>query len=192
MAVNCYNKNKYLNHPSSGCDVSDTFCCILPANLTLSINGLLTWIGRGFGIHHLTLELIIGYIFYPITFLLGCPRAEILRVSQLFATKLVANEFAAYTNLQSIAHSDNPLSPRAYTIASYGLCGFANLGSLGIQIGVLSALGPSRGRIVAQIALSAMICGFISTLQTAGIVYVVIFNSIHLTTLIHVTSGMLV
>lgn len=138
--------------------------------LVATINGLLTWIGRGFGIHHLTLELVIGYIFYPVTFLLGCPRAEILRVSQLFATKLVANEFAAYLNLQSIVHSDNPLSPRAYTIASYGLCGFANLGSLGIQIGVLSALGPSRGKVVAQIALSAMICGFISTLQTAGIV----------------------
>lgn len=144
----------------------------------------MTWIGRGFGIHHLTLELVIGYIFYPVTFLLGCPRAEILRVSQLFATKLVANEFAAYLNLQSIVHSDNPLSPRAYTIASYGLCGFANLGSLGIQIGVLSALGPSRGKVVAQIALSAMICGFISTLQTAGIVYVVILCSMVFGTLI--------
>jgi CNT family concentrative nucleoside transporter len=133
------------------------------------INGLLTWIGRGFGIHHLTLDLIIGYIFYPVTFLLGVPRAEILRVSQLFATKLVANEFAAYLNLQAIVNSPAPLSPRAYTIASYGLCGFANLGSLGIQIGVLGALAPSRGRIIARIALSAMICGFISTLQTAGI-----------------------
>ncbi|KAG6828746.1 hypothetical protein H0H87_001005 [Tephrocybe sp. NHM501043] len=133
------------------------------------INGLLTWIGRGFGIHHLTLELIIGYIFYPVTFFLSVPRAEILRVSQLFATKLVANEFAAYINLQALM-KDNPLSPRAYTIASYGLCGFANLGSLGIQIGVLGALAPSRSKVIARIALSAMICGFLSTLQTAGIV----------------------
>ncbi|KAG6920104.1 hypothetical protein DXG01_010172 [Tephrocybe rancida] len=137
--------------------------------LVATINGLLTWIGRGFGIHHLTLELIIGYIFYPMTFFLSVPRAEILRVSQLFATKLVANEFAAYINLQTIMAS-NPLSPRAYTIASYGLCGFANLGSLGIQIGVLGALAPSRSRVIARIALSAMVCGFLSTLQTAGIV----------------------
>ncbi|KAG6820517.1 hypothetical protein H0H93_015990 [Arthromyces matolae] len=134
------------------------------------INGLLTWIGRGFGIHHLTLELVIGYIFYPLTFFLSVPRAEILRVSQLFATKLVANEFAAYLSLQSIMESNNPLSHRAFTVASYGLCGFANLGSLGIQIGVLSSLAPSRGKVIAQIALSAMICGFLSTLQTAGIV----------------------
>ncbi|KAF8626833.1 hypothetical protein AX15_004664 [Amanita polypyramis BW_CC] len=137
--------------------------------LVSTINGLLTWIGRGFGIHHLTLELIIGYIFYPITFFLGVPRHEILRVSQLLAQKLIANEFVAYTTLQGIVKSDNPLSPRAYTIASYALCGFANLGSLGIQIGVLSALAPSRGKVIARIAPSAMICGFISTLQTAGI-----------------------
>lgn len=136
------------------------------------INGLLTWIGHGFGINHLTLELVIGYIFYPITFFLGVPRAEILRVSQLFATKLIANEFSAYLDLQKIVGSDSPLSPRAYTIASYGLCGFANLGSLGIQIGVLGALAPSRGKVIARIAFSAMVCGFMSTLQTAGIVYV--------------------
>ncbi|KAF9453969.1 hypothetical protein P691DRAFT_770974 [Macrolepiota fuliginosa MF-IS2] len=138
--------------------------------LVATINGLLTWIGRGFGINHLTLELIIGYIFYPLTFLLGTPRAEILRVSQLLATKLVANEFSAYLSLQDITHSAVPLSLRAYTIASYSLCGFANLGSLGIQIGVLGALAPSRGKVIARIALSAMICGFLSTLQTAGIV----------------------
>ncbi|KAF8659230.1 hypothetical protein AX16_001890 [Volvariella volvacea WC 439] len=138
--------------------------------LVAMINGLLTWIGRGFGITELTLQLVIGYIFYPITFFLGVPRSEILRVSRLFATKLVANEFAAYLELQSIMNSDNPLSFRAFTIASYGLCGFANLGSLGIQIGVLGALAPSKGKIIARIAFSAMLCGFLSTLQTAGIV----------------------
>ena len=71
--------------------------------------------------------------------------------------------------LQTIMSGDNPLSPRGYTIASYALCGFANLGSLGIQIGVLSALAPSRARVIARIAGSAMVCGFISTLQAAGI-----------------------
>ena len=65
--------------------------------------------------------------------------------------------------------SDNPLSDRGFNIASYALCGFANLGSLGIQIGVLGALAPSRARIIARIAMSAMLCGFVSTLQTAGI-----------------------
>ncbi|KAH0827922.1 Na+ dependent nucleoside transporter C-terminus-domain-containing protein [Lanmaoa asiatica] len=131
-------------------------------SLIATINGVLTWVGRGFGIHQLTLQLILGYIGYPITFFLGVPSAEILRVSQLLATKLIENEFAAYLELQAIQASSNPLSPRAYTIASYSLCGFANLGSLGIQIGVLSALAPSQAKPIATLAGSAMICGFIS------------------------------
>lgn len=138
-------------------------------SLVACINGLLTWIGKGFGIHALTLQLILGYVFYPVTFLLSVPRHEILPVAQLLATKLVANEFVAYLDLQAIMASDSPLSERGYTIASYALCGFANLGSLGIQIGVLSALAPSRARVIAKLAASAMICGFISTLQAAGI-----------------------
>ncbi|KAI0745002.1 Na+ dependent nucleoside transporter C-terminus-domain-containing protein [Earliella scabrosa] len=135
-------------------------------SLVATINGLLTWVGKGFGISALTLELILRYVFYPVTFLLGVPRNEILAVSELLAMKLVQNEFVAYLALQNL---ETPLSHRGYTIASYALCGFANLGSLGIQIGVLSALAPSRAKIIARIALSAMICGFISTLQAAGI-----------------------
>ncbi|KAG7444793.1 uncharacterized protein BT62DRAFT_933846 [Guyanagaster necrorhizus] len=138
-------------------------------SLVSAINGLLTWIGHGFGIDQLTLQLIIGYIFYPVTFFLGVPRDEILQVSQLLATKLVANEFSAYEKLQTLMASDNALSQRGYTIASYALCGFANLGSLGIQIGVLGALAPSKNKVIARIAVSAMICGFFSTLQTASI-----------------------
>ena len=138
--------------------------------LVAMINGLLTWIGKGFGIEALTLQLVLGYIFYPVSFLIGVPRAEILTVSRLLATKLVANEFAAYLELQAIMAGDNPLTHRAHTIATYALCGFANLGSLGIQIGVLGALAPSKVKIIATIAGSAMICGFLATLQTAGIV----------------------
>ncbi|CCM05697.1 uncharacterized protein FIBRA_07929 [Fibroporia radiculosa] len=138
-------------------------------SLVAAVNGLLTWIGRGFGFHALTLQLILRYIFYPITFFIGVPTGEILRVAELLATKLIANEFVGYTDLQTIMHSDNPLSQRAFTIASYSLCGFANLGSLGIQVGVLSALAPTQAKIIARIATSAMICGFISTLQAAGI-----------------------
>jgi len=138
-------------------------------SLVATINGLMTWIGQGFGIHHLTLQLVLRYVFYPVTFFMGVPRPEILRVAELLATKLVENEFVGYSTLQEIMASDDPLSFRAYTIASYALCGFANLGSLGIQIGVLSALAPSRAKIIARIALSAMACGFISTMQAAGI-----------------------
>ncbi|KAL6300614.1 Na+ dependent nucleoside transporter C-terminus-domain-containing protein [Sparassis latifolia] len=138
-------------------------------SLVAMINGLLTWIGKGFGLHQLTLQLILRYVLYPVTFFMGVPRNEILRVSELLATKLIENEFVGYSDLTTIMKSHNPLSQRAFTIASYALCGFANLGSLGIQIGVLSALAPSRAKIISRIAFSAMFCGFISTMQTAGI-----------------------
>jgi CNT family concentrative nucleoside transporter len=131
-------------------------------SLIAAINGLLTWVGKGFGINHLTLELIIGYIFYPIAFFLGVPRGEILRVSRLLATKLVANEFSAYLSLQAIMASNDPLSYRAWVITQYALCGFANLGSVGIQIGVLSAMAPGKASVISRVALSAMICGFIT------------------------------
>jgi hypothetical protein len=100
-----------------------------------------------------------------------------MRVSELLATKLVENEFAAYLELQALMASNDALSTRGFTIASYALCGFANLGSLGIQIGVLAALAPSRTRLIARIGPSALICGFISTLQAAGIacVYIIYF-----------------
>lgn len=92
---------------------------------------------------------------------MGVPRDEILTVSRFIATKFVANEFVAYTALTA-AQKTAPLSPRAYTIASYALCGFANIASIGIQIGVLSALAPSRAKAIVRLAPSAMICGFVS------------------------------
>ena len=158
--------------------------------LVYTVNGLLTWIGRGFGIYELTIQLVVGYVLYPVTFFMGVPRGEIYRVAKLLATKLVANEFVAYLELQAIRESANPLSARAEIIASYALCGFANLASLGIQIGVLSSLGPARGKSIARLAPSAMLCGFLSTMQTAGIAYVL--STSRVDSLLMCSSGMLV
>ncbi|ESK93550.1 h+ nucleoside cotransporter [Moniliophthora roreri MCA 2997] len=137
-------------------------------SLLALLNNLLTWIGRGFGIQDLTLVLILGYVFYPLAFLIGIPRDELLPVAQLLATKFVSNELLAYANLQTLMESDNPLSERAYTITSYALCGFANLSSLAVQ-SVLIALAPDRAQVIVKVAFSALICGYVSTLQTAAI-----------------------
>lgn len=100
-----------------------------------------------------------------------------MRVSELLATKLIENEIVAYRELQVMMASGDPLSKRGFTIASYALCSFANLTSLGIQIGVFSALAPSRRRFIASIGPSTLICGFISTLQAAGIACVSFYSS---------------
>ena len=83
-------------------------------------------------------------------------------------TKLVANEFVAYTALQTDpAYAD--LSSRSRLIVTYALCGFANIGSLGTQIGVLSQIAPGRGGDVSRVALSALISGALSTFTSASI-----------------------
>lgn len=157
-----------------------TFC-------SCSVNSLLTWIGLGFGIHQLTLQLIFGYIFYPLAFLIGIPRTELLPVARLLATKLVANELVAYTELQALMKTDAALSARAYTITTCrallyalllslahscrildALCGFANISSLAVT-GVIAALAPSKATTAAKIAFSALLCGFLTTMQTAAI-----------------------
>ena len=164
-----------------------TLLCII-ALLGLA-NGLLTWWGRYLNINNppLTVELIVGYICYPIAFLLGVPRnGDLLKVGQLIGTKLIAvkdpflaqglvvanmllqNEFVAYTALQTDpAYAD--LSPRSRLIATYALCGFANIGSLGTQIGVLSQIAPGRGGDVSRLAVSALIAGALSTFTSASI-----------------------
>ena len=172
-----------------------TLLCII-ALLGLA-NGLLTWWGRYLNINNppLTVELIVGYICYPIAFLLGVPRnGDLLKVGQLIGTKLIAvsyyfslqvmailtsappqNEFVAYTALQTDpAYAD--LSPRSRLIATYALCGFANIGSLGTQIGVLSQIAPGRGGDVSRLALSALIAGALSTFTSASIAGMLITN----------------
>ncbi|MCJ1454106.1 hypothetical protein MMC28_004456 [Mycoblastus sanguinarius] len=153
-----------------------TLLCII-ALLGLA-NGLLTWWGRYLNINNppLTVELIVGYICYPIAFLLGVPRnGDLLKVAQLIGTKLIANEFVAYTALQTDpAYAD--LSPRSRLIATYALCGFANIGSLGTQIGVLSQIAPGRSGDVSRLALSALIAGALSTLTSASIAGLLVTN----------------
>lgn len=157
-----------------------TLLCII-ALLGL-IDGLLTWWGRYInldGEYDLTLELILGYIFYPVAFLLGVSRQgnDLLLVGRLIGVKVITNEFVAFTMLQANDAPDSPyhgLSPRSRLIATYALCGFGNIGSLGTQIGVLSQISPGRSGDVSRLAMSALISGVFSTLSSASIAGLVV------------------
>ncbi|KAL9071410.1 MAG: hypothetical protein Q9161_004269 [Pseudevernia consocians] len=148
--------------------ILSTLLCII-ALLGLA-NGLLTWWGRYLNINDppLTVELIVGYIWYAYFEVILPFVFHLLKVAQLIGTKLVANEFVAYTALQTDSTYEN-LSPRSRLIATYALCGFANIGSLGTQIGVLSQIAPGRGGDVSRLALSALISGALSTFTSASI-----------------------
>lgn len=143
--------------------------CLCIIALVSLVNGLLTWFGSFWNIKALSLNLIFSYIFYPATFLLGVPRNEIFTISKLIAAKFIQNEYVAYTMLITEAPY-NQLSDRGTLIATYALCGFANLGSVGITLGVLNTL--SKGRRAGDIAkniISALFSGFIATMMSAAV-----------------------
>jgi len=122
------------------------------------INALLGWLGGFFQVPQLSITFLAGYILYPVAALLGIPNGEIYLVAQLIGTKIVQNEFVAYTSLSSETQYTS-MSTRSQLIATYALCGFGNISALGIQIGVLGQLGPGKKPVFAQVALSALVAG---------------------------------
>ncbi|KAK3714781.1 hypothetical protein LTR37_007515 [Vermiconidia calcicola] len=148
------------------------------------VNGLLTWFGRYLnldGEYDLTLQLILSYVFYPVAFLLGVPRGpDLLKVGKLLGTKVIVNEFVAYDMLANDPEFQT-LSPRSMLIATYSICGFGNIGSLGTQIGVLSQIAPGRSGDVSKLAISALITGVLATLSSASIAGLVIQNEVTFT-----------
>ena len=125
------------------------------------INALLGMIYPGFG-----LNVIFGYLFYPLAWAMGVPHAEVMQVATMMGQKLTINEFVAYTNLIAVKAT---MSPKALAIASFALCGFANFSSVGIQIGGIGELAPSRRADLAKLGLKALLCGTLASYLSATI-----------------------
>lgn len=165
-SLHAFANGSWLGIKIAGMIIAGLLCILALLGL---VDGLLGWWGRYLNIHNLTIQLILGYIFYPIAFLLGVERnGDLLLVAELIGTKVIANEFVAFQKLAKDA-SYAALSDRSRLIATYAVCGFGNISSVGIQIGVLSQLAPGRAGRVAKVALSALMSGVISTLTSASI-----------------------
>ncbi len=130
------------------------------------INFLLGKLGGLAGMPTLSLDLILGYLFAGFAWCMGVPAAEIVQAGSLMGTKLAANEFVAYLNLKPMIES-GALSAKTIAIVSFALCGFANFGSLGIQIGGISALEPSLRSRLTKIAMRALIAGTLASYMSA-------------------------
>jgi len=136
------------------------------------LNFIIAWIGSLMGFD-VTLEVLLGYLFAPLAWTMGVPWEECRIVGQLLGEKLVLTELVAYTDLAANLNSANPISYRSSVICSYALCGFANFASIGIQIGGIGGIAPSRTRDLAKIGLMAMIGGALAANMTgtvAGII----------------------
>ncbi|ETS72968.1 hypothetical protein PFICI_15360 [Pestalotiopsis fici W106-1] len=146
--------------------ISTTLLCII-AFVGL-INGVLGWWGKYLQILDppLTLQLILGYLLYPVAWLLGVPNQDLRTVGEIIGIKIITNEFVAFATLTA---ETTTLTTRGRVIATYACCGFGNIGSLGNQIGVLSQIAPGRVGDVSRVAVSALFSGIVATLSSASI-----------------------
>ncbi len=139
------------------------------ADAILSATG--GWVGGLFGYDHWDWSLanIFGYAFAPIAWLLGIPWADALYAGELMGLKIVFNEFIAYTQMVEWLQPDSgvALSERSTLILTYALCGFANFGSVGIQIGGIGGIAPGRRAELARLGIKAMLGGALATMMTA-------------------------
>jgi CNT family concentrative nucleoside transporter len=131
----------------------------------------LSWIGVslnavGLNVDHLRLKDVVGSVFSLFAIIMGVPVKESLSVGSLMGTKMVINEFVAYTDLSPMIQQ-GLLSAKSVVIASFALCGFANFSSVAIQLGGIGALAPDRKADLARLGLKAMICGTMASYISA-------------------------
>lgn len=116
----------------------------------------------------LSLQFFMGYAFAPIAWLIGTPNVDIVHMGRLLGEKTILNEFVAYLTLGGMK-ADGILQDKTVILATYALCGFANIGSIGIQIGGIGGLAPGKRKILSQFGVKALIGGTIAALLTAAI-----------------------
>ena len=135
------------------------------------LNGILGGVGGWFGMPELTLELLLGWAFSPLAFLLGVPWEEAVVAGSFIGQKLVVNEFVAYLNFAPYLADGATvlLSPKSVAIISFSLCGFANLSSIAILLGGLGGMAPSRRKDIARMGLLAVMAGTMSNLMSGTI-----------------------
>ena len=135
------------------------------------INGILAWAGSLFTADAVSLQLLLGYLFSPVAWLLGVPWEQAVTGGSFIGQKLVLNEFVAFTEFIPVAET---LAPRTQAILTFALCGFANFSSIAILLGGLGSLVPSRRKEIAQLGLKAVLAGTLANLSSAAIAGILI------------------
>jgi CNT family concentrative nucleoside transporter len=136
--------------------------------LVALLDSLLGWVHMHNGMHWIpgSLGQILGYAFAPVAWLIGVPWHDCMAIGNLLGTRMALNEVIAYISLGA---QKATLAPRSFTIATFALCGFANLGSIGMQIGGIGALVPERRNDLAKLGVRAMLAGTMANLISASI-----------------------
>jgi concentrative nucleoside transporter, CNT family len=136
--------------------------------LLAALNALLGWLGAFVSLPQLSLQWILSFIMAPVAWLMGVPWADCRQVGALLGTKTILNEFIAFLDLKALIESGK-ISQRAVIIATYALCNFANIGSIGITIGGITGIAPNRQHDLARMGVRSMIGGLLAGFITACI-----------------------
>ena len=136
-------------------------------SLVALANGILGGIGGWFGHPELSFQLIVGYVFAPVMYLIGIPWNEAGAAGGLFGTKLVLNEFVAFIDLGKMGGT--VLSDRSRAIVTFALCGFANFSSIAIQMAVTGGLAPNQRPVIAKLGIRALLAGSLANLMSAAL-----------------------
>ena len=123
---------------------------------------------------NMSLEFILGYIFAPISWLMGVCKEDIVLIGQLLGEKTILNEFVAYISLGEMISANKFYEDKSIIIATYMLCGFANFASIGIQIGGIGAIAPKRMKDLSKLGILSLVAGTLACLFTAVIVGMII------------------
>lgn len=136
------------------------------AAMLIAFLGLIALINKGLGFAGQSLESLFGMALAPVAYLLGVPWSDSRAVGGLLGTRTVLNELIAYGQLKGLKSA---ISPRAFTIATFALCGFANFSSIGIQLGGIGALAPERRADLARLGFRALLAGTLANFLSACI-----------------------
>jgi CNT family concentrative nucleoside transporter len=129
-------------------------------------NGFVGWVAGLIGLHDVTFQSLLGYVFAPVFLLLGAPSwAEALHAGGLFGTKIVLNEFVSFIDLGQA----KDLSPRTVGVITFALCGFANFSSIAIQMAVTGGLAPNQRPAIARLGIRALLAGSLSNLMSGAL-----------------------
>ncbi len=134
--------------------------------LIAMLNGFLGWVGHFWGNPEFSLQKIFGWVLGPLAILLGVPKQDAAIVGNLIANKTVINEFFAFSMMKDVV---GQLSEKGKLIATFALCGFANFSSIGIQIGGIGGLAPTRKSDLARLGFRALLAGSLVSFMTAAI-----------------------
>jgi len=130
------------------------------------LNGILGWFTGLFGVDGITIEILLGYFFQPVAWVLGVPWHEANIAGSFIGQKLVLNEFVAFVNFADVIDT---LTPKTQAIITFALCGFANFSSIAICLGGIGTLAPSRRKDLARLGMRALMAATLANLMSAAL-----------------------